>query len=94
MSEFLVPYETRPSDGYERWRTWDRGEQREVYIYVHRLAAVAWGVLDGLDDNRHVHHRQAVPWYNAVENLEAVEPDHHGTVTVAQRRARADGGDR
>lgn len=36
------------SQGYERWRSWELrpdkfGERKgEVYVYVHRLAAVAW----------------------------------------------------
>jgi len=38
-------FETR-RDGYERWRVWEDGRDR--YVYVHRLAAVAWGLLDGL----------------------------------------------
>jgi hypothetical protein len=83
--------ETRRWDGYERVREWDPDEGREQYVYVHRLAAVAWGILDGLDDPRHVHHERAIPWYNAEDNLRAVEPDRHGRVTVETRRARADG---
>jgi hypothetical protein len=67
-------YETR-RDGYERWRSFEDG--RERYIYVHRLAAVAWGILDGLDDDRHVHHVNGVEWFNTEDNLEACEPDHH-----------------
>lgn len=88
-----VPYETRRFDGYERWRVWDPEERRERYVYTHRLAAVAWDVLDGLDDERHVHHVTEVPWLNTEENLEAVEPDEHGQVTRQQVRARADGGE-
>jgi len=63
------------------------GEERPVY--VHRLAAVAWGLLDGLDDPRHVHHdlsdwtseeaaeRAGVPWLNAESVLTAELPDDH-----------------
>ena len=46
-------FETR-RDGYERWRSWEDGSDR--YVYVHRLAAVAWRILDGLGDPRDVHH--------------------------------------
>jgi hypothetical protein len=81
-------YETRPSDGYERVREWDRVEQREVYVYVHRLAAVAWDVLDDLDDPRHVHHERSVPWFNAESNLRAEWPDDHARVTVEQSQRR------
>lgn len=95
-------FETRQSDGYERWRTSYRG--RDEYCYVHRLAAVAWGILDGLDDERHVHHRvldedlgdiqpksPGVPWLNVEEAFEAVEPDLHGYHHRAQQLA-TDGG--
>jgi hypothetical protein len=74
-------YETRQYDGYERVREWDPQESRERYAYVHRLAAVAWGVLDGYDDPRHVHHRTSVPWLNTESNLQAIEPDRHAKVT-------------
>lgn len=80
--------ETRRSDGYERVRAWDPEEQAERYCYIHRLAAVAWGILDGLDDPRHVHHVEAVPWYNSESNLEAVEPDYHALLTMEQTERR------
>jgi hypothetical protein len=81
-------YETRPGDGYERIRYYDSTTRRERYVYVHRLAAVAWGILDGLDDGRHVHHEMVVPWTNIESELTAVEPDRHGRVTVDQRERR------
>lgn len=68
-------FETR-DDGYERWRSFEDG--RERYVYVHRLAAVAWGILDGLDDSRHVHHRNGIEWCTTEENIEAVDPRPHG----------------
>jgi hypothetical protein len=58
-------------------------------VYIHRLAAVAWGVLDGLDDPRHVHHdlsewagadapeTAGVPWLTAETVLEAELPTDH-----------------
>jgi|GEM_PF-1798244 len=71
----IARFETR-GDGYERWRSWD-GE-RERYVYVHRLAAVAWGILDGLDDPRYVHHVNGIEWLNSEDNLEARDPVDHG----------------
>lgn len=67
-------FETR-EDGYERWRSYEDG--RERYVYVHRLAAVAWDILDGLDDPRHVHHQIPIQWLTIEDNLEAVEPPPH-----------------
>jgi hypothetical protein len=72
--------ETRPGDGYERIRAWDSQEGRERYTYVHRLSAVAWGILDGLDDERHVHHGRPIPWLNTEGNLFAVDPTYHGSI--------------
>lgn len=80
------------TDGYERWRSFEGG--RERYVYVHRLAAVAWGILDGLDDPRHVHHVNHVKWDNREENLEARLPDEHGRYHANARheqRATASG---
>lgn len=39
MPRRTARFETR-SDGYERWRSWENGS--DSYVYVHRLAAVAW----------------------------------------------------
>lgn len=75
MTRQTARFETR-RDGYERWRCWDA--TREQYVYVHRLAAVAWGVLDGLDDPRHVHHVDGIEWLKVEDNLEARDPVRHG----------------
>ncbi len=74
MRRLTARFETR-TDGYERWRSWEDGE--DVYVYVHRLAAVAWGELDDLGDERHVHHVNGIEWLNTEDNLEAREPDEH-----------------
>lgn len=80
-------FETRAPDGYdnggyERWRSYEfvesEGRRKDVYVSVHRLAAVAWGIIDGLDDERHVHHSISHPFLNTEDNLVAVEPDEHG----------------
>ena len=73
-AQIYARFETR-RDGYARWRSWEDGRDR--YVYVHRLAAVAWGILDGLDDPRHVHHVDGINWLNIEENLEARAPDRH-----------------
>lgn len=86
-------FEYRPSDGRPRVRYWD-GET-EHYVYTYRLAAVAWGVLDGLGDDRHVDHLDCCPAHTAESNLQAVEPDNHARLTVErtqQRRNRANCG--
>jgi hypothetical protein len=54
-------------------------------VYIHRLAAVAWGELDGLDDHRHVHHEDSCPWHNAEGNLSAVEPERHAVFSTERR---------
>lgn len=62
------------------------------YVAVHRLAAVAWGVLDGLDDPREVHHVDVVPAHTAEANLVALDADEHGRLTrenAAERRVEA-----
>lgn len=69
-----VRYRTHPR-GYEHWRCQIDGTKRTVY--VHRLVAVAeWG-FDAVAD-KHVHHKNEVPWDNRPENLELLAPgDHH-----------------
>ena len=61
------------------------------FLAVHRLAAYAWGDLDGLDDPREVDHLDAVPCHNSEANLDAVEPEDHGRRT--RRRAQERRGD-
>jgi len=55
----------------------DRPAREERPAYLHRLTAVAWGILDGLDDPRHVHHETPIPWLNTEENLTAESPENH-----------------
>jgi len=67
-----------------------RRDARERPVYVHRLAAVAWGILDGLDDEREVHHEvpeawrsvdgpddAGIPWLQAEHCLIAEQPAEH-----------------
>ena len=60
------------------------------FVAVHRLAAVAWGRLDGLDDPREIHHADESPGHNADTNLVALSPEAHGRITRTneQRRRR------
>jgi hypothetical protein len=65
----------------------------EKPVYIHRLAAYAWGILDAVgfrDDPRHVHHEipdewrsdesnAGVPWFTAEGHLRAEQPDEHAT---------------
>lgn len=89
---------THGSKGYTMLRVGQESHDAGVgprFVSMHRLAAVAWGVLDGLDDEREVDHQHPVPWYNAETNFQAVHPDDHGRLTrerAAARTARADGG--
>ena len=58
------------------------------FVAAHRLAAVAWGVLDGLADDREVHHIDGCPLHNSETNLDAHEPERHGRITAEQVRKR------
>lgn len=60
-------FETKPPDqynggGYERVRSWEvvpghsTEGPKDVYASIHRLCALAWGVLSDFDDDRDVHH--------------------------------------
>jgi hypothetical protein len=58
------------------------------YVAAHRLAAVAWGVLESFDDPREVHHVDVVPCHNSECNLEALKPEQHARVTNRNARER------
>lgn len=102
MPRKTARFETKPPDGYksggyERWRSWevvpghpDNEGPKDVYEYVHRLAALAWGILDGIDDPREVHHgvppdvlgddpepAGGLPFLNVEWALEAVDDVTH-----------------
>jgi len=46
---------------------------------VHRLAAVAWFGFDAVK-NKHVHHKNGIPWDNRECNLEPISPEEHNTI--------------
>lgn len=77
-----VYYETG-LHGYERWEHFHRGTRATVY--VHRLAGVAWGVIDSIYDEQHVHHPIPIPWLNTEWNLEGVPPDEHNSISGRSR---------
>ena len=62
------------ADGYERWRSYEDG--REVYVYVHRLLAVAEYGFEAVR-GKHVHHKNGVHWCNWRENVEPRDPPEH-----------------
>lgn len=79
-------------EGYE-YVTDVRPEEGERPVYIHRLTAVAWDVIDGLDDPRHVHHEVSVPWFNTEENLSAELPDDHARYHILDEDDEIDRGD-
>ena len=65
-----VPFYTHKR-GHEMWRAED-----DSFIPVHRLQAVAeWG-LEAVKD-KHVHHKNGIPWDNRIENLELLSNSEH-----------------
>lgn len=85
-------FETRQSDGYERWRSWNR-KDGDVYCYVHQLVAIAYGADPYAifsDGRYHVHHRNGVHFDNRPRNIEFVDESTHAR-THNKRRASADG---
>lgn len=60
------------------------------YVAIHRLASLAWGLIDSLDDPREIHHIDGVPTHNAEQNLEALGSDEHGRLTREQVERRVE----
>jgi hypothetical protein len=70
--------------GHRRWRNPDPTGKP---VYVHRLVAVAHGVIDPedtFDPNVDIHHLSRVPWDNRPTNLVALSRTEH-----AQRHAES-----
>jgi hypothetical protein len=64
--------------GYEYWssRSMGKGKSSEL-VYVHRLLAVSEYGFEAVRD-RHVHHKNKIPWDNRPENIELKTPEEHG----------------
>lgn len=73
--------------GYEEFRRPGR-EGASDGLKHHRLLAYAWGIIDDLDDARHVDHRVEVRWLNIERNLRAKHPTDHGRRTRERARER------
>lgn len=97
--------------GYERWRSTElrpstaRQGKEDVYVSVHRLAAIAWCYPDDMAvgeilqhlDGRDIHHTTEVEWANFGDSpnfpemgLQVVGHGTHSEVTKAQMRAFAE----
>jgi hypothetical protein len=65
--------------GHEQWKdaTGQKSGWTEQRVNVHRLAALAWGIIDTWDDPREVHHENEIPWDNREENLTALTTGDH-----------------
>jgi len=65
----------------------DAPRERGV-VHIHRLAGVAWGILDGLDQEVDVHHVDGVPSNTSESNLDALQREDHSRVTRASQDAQ------
>jgi hypothetical protein len=66
--------------GYEFWSSTvpSEGEnQRQEYVRVHRLLAVAkYGFEEVIDSA--VHHKKPIPWLNTYDNIDLMTHEEHG----------------
>jgi hypothetical protein len=83
----VARFETRASDGYERWRSWN-SRDGDRYCYVHQLLAISRGADPRAvfsDGRTHVHHRSGVPWDNRPGNMELIDESVHAAHHNRQR---------
>jgi hypothetical protein len=66
----------------------------ETPVYIHRLAAIAWGTIESLSDPDHIHHEvpeewlgddrdrtdAGIPWLNVEDAIRAEERDDHAKI--------------
>lgn len=97
-----VTYERR-KDRYCRFRTWINADDKERYVYVHQLVAIAEGADPAevfSDGEFSVHHRNGCRFDNRAANLETLRhSEHFGEHHAADHaeksvQVRADGGER
>lgn len=83
----------REYDGYERWRAWDPAEQKERYVSVHQLTAIAEGASpykvfsNGLYET---HHENRMKGDNRPENLTVLLNEEHACITFGHDDGRAE----
>ena len=78
QTRIRLPGVTTRKDGYEIVQNQHKGDTFRVR--VHRLAAVAWGLLDAKDlcnQEIDIHHKSNIPWDNRECNLEAIPHGEH-----------------
>jgi hypothetical protein len=66
-----VPFWTR-TRGHEVWCE-SFGGQENAFVYVHRLAAMAWHGVEETANTDIIHHKNEIPWDNREENLKLIE---------------------
>lgn len=57
-------------------------------IKHHRLLAVAWGIIDSMDDDVHVDHRVECEWLNTEQNLRSLPAVPHGHRSMRRKEER------
>jgi hypothetical protein len=62
-------------EGYETWAAYHAPDSTRS-VLVHRLLAVAEYGFDAVGD-KHVHHRNHIPWDNRPANIEPLSPSEH-----------------
>jgi hypothetical protein len=65
------------SEGYRYIDVGHPSDEGHASVLEHRLAAVAWGLLDGLDDPREIHHVDEMTTVTAEWAIEAVTRADH-----------------
>lgn len=65
------------SEGYRYIEVGHPRDEGHKSVLEHRLAAVAWGLLDGLGDDREIHHVDDMTTVTAEWAIEAVTRDEH-----------------
>lgn len=77
------------SDGYRYIRVGPARDPEGV-IAEHRAAAFAWGLIDGLDSEREIHHSDGIKCLTSEEQLEALEREDHIETHVEQALRRGE----